>query len=128
MAVTRFHDLPLADRSHHWDADEAEKRVRQWAGATEQPNNKYRQAFVWYDEDKADNFTSYKLPIADVINGKLMAVPRAVIAAAGVLDGARGGVQIPEAEIEQAKAHVAKYYQKMGESPPWERRHEAARR
>src|ERR1700729_4334250 len=31
MAVTTFEDLPLADRSHHWDGDEADKRVREWA-------------------------------------------------------------------------------------------------
>jgi hypothetical protein len=64
MAVTAFEDLPLADRSHHWDGDEAEKRVREWAGAHDKPNDKYRQPFVWYDENKEDHFTAYKLPIA----------------------------------------------------------------
>jgi hypothetical protein len=122
MAVTPFQDLPLADPERHWDADEAEKRVREWAGATDKPNEKYRQAFVWYDENRPDKFTAHKLPIADVIDGKLMAVPRAIVAAAAVLDGARGGVDIPEDDIEKAKAHIAKYYAKMGEKPPWERR------
>jgi len=121
MAVPPFQDLPLADRGHHWDADEAEKRVRQWAGAEDQPNDEYRQAFVWYNEDKPGNFTSYKLPIADVIDGRLTAVPRAIIAAAAVLDGARGGVNIPAEEVEAAKAHTAKYYAEMGEKPPWEK-------
>ncbi|MCW2651729.1 MAG: hypothetical protein JWR32_2705 [Mycobacterium sp.] len=121
MAVTPFQDLPLADRDRHWDADEAEKRVREWAGAKDEPNERYRQAFIWYDENRPDKFTSYKLPIADVVDGNLMAVPRAIIAAGAVLDGARGGVHIPDEDIEKAKAHIAKYYAKMGEKPPWER-------
>jgi hypothetical protein len=122
MAVTPFQDLPLADRNRHWDGDEAEKRAREWAGAEDKPNEKYRTAFVWYDENNPDKFTAYKLPIADVIDGDLMAVPRAIIAAAAVLDGARGGVNIPEEDIEAAKSHLAKYYAKMGENPPWERK------
>jgi hypothetical protein len=125
MAVTTFEDLPLADRSHHWDSDEADKRVREWAGAHDKPNDKYRRAFVWYDENKEDHFTAYKLPIADVIDGKLMAVPHAIIAAAAVLDGARRGVDLPADDFEKAKAHIAKYYAKMGELPPWERRERA---
>ncbi len=65
----------------------AEKRVRRWADATEEPNAKYRDAHVWYDSDKKDNFTAYKLLIADVVDGKLRAVPRGVMAAAAVMQG-----------------------------------------
>ena len=50
--------------------------------ATEEPNQKYRDAHVWYDSHNKDNFTAYKMLIADVIDGKLKAVPRAVMAAA----------------------------------------------
>jgi hypothetical protein len=52
------------------------------------PNPKYRDAHVWYDDDKPDNFGSYKLLIADVIKGKLHAVPRGIMAAAGIMEGA----------------------------------------
>ena len=81
MSVTAFHDLPLADRDRKWDGGEAEKRVRKWAGAEDEPNEKYRDAHVWYDSDNKDNFTAYKLLIADVVDGKLTAVPRGVMAA-----------------------------------------------
>jgi hypothetical protein len=47
------------------------------------------------DAGKADDFTAYKLPIADVIDGKLKAVPRAVMAAAQVLQGARAVLICP---------------------------------
>ena len=49
----------------------------------------------------------------------LKAVPRAIIAAAGIIDGARGGAKIPRDDIPGIKAHLAKYYEKMGEQPPW---------
>lgn len=120
MSVTSFQDLPLADRDRPWGGDAAEKRVRKWAGAADEPNEKYRDAHVWYDSDNKDNFTAYKLLIADVIDGRLRAVPRGVFAAANVMQGARGGVDIPAAEEDRVKSHLAKYYAKLGDTAPWE--------
>jgi hypothetical protein len=121
MTVTRFQDLPLADRDREWDAAAADKRVRKWADAEDKPTAKYREAHIWYDADNADEFGAYKLPFADVVGGELKAVPRAVIAAAGIMDGARGGIDIPKEDVEPVKRHLAKYYAKTGEAPPWER-------
>jgi hypothetical protein len=121
MSVTAFQDLPLADRDRKWDGDAAEKRVRKWADAQDSPNQKYRDAHVWYDGDKKDNFTAYKLLIADVVDGDLKAVPRGVMAAGAIMDGARGGIDVPKSDVDRIKSHLAKYYKKMDESPPWER-------
>jgi hypothetical protein len=121
MAVTAFNDLPLADRDRDWDGGAAEKRVRKWAGAQDEPNQKYRDAHVWYDGEAKDNFTAYKMLIADVVDGDLKVVPRGVMAAGGVMDGARGGVDLPTDDIDRVKSHLAKYYKKMGDEPPWER-------
>jgi hypothetical protein len=122
MSVSAFKDLPLADRERQWDGDAADKRVRAWAGATDGPNQKYRTAHVWYDNEKKDNFTAYKLLIADVIDGSLQAVPRAVMAAGAVMQGSRGGVDLPPKDIARVKSHLAKYYRKMGDEAPWERK------
>jgi hypothetical protein len=121
MTVTRFQDLPLADRDREWDGDAAERRVREWAGAQDGPNAKYRDAHVWYDGDKDDNFTAYKLLIADVVDGRLKAVPRGVMAAGNVMQGSRGGVDLPAGDIDRVRNHLARYYAKMGETAPWER-------
>ena len=121
MSVTAFQDLPLADRDRSWDGDAAEKRVRKWAKAEDEPNEKYRDAHVWYDKEKKDNFTGYKLLIADVVDGKLEVVPRGVMAAGAIMDGARGGVDLPKDDIDRVKSHLAKYYKKMGDTAPWER-------
>jgi hypothetical protein len=119
VAVTPFKDLPLAPRSRRWNGATAERRVRKWAGAKDEPNAKYRSAHLWYDGDAKENFTAYKMLFADIIDGQLYAVPRGVMAAAGVLDGARGGVDIPATDVTKAKSHLAKYYAKMDDAPPW---------
>lgn len=121
MAVTAFGDFPLADRDREWDGAAAEKRVRKWAGAEHEPNSKYRDAHVWYDAENKDNFTAYKLLIGDVIGGRLVAVPRGIMAAGNVMQGSRGGVDLPRADIGRVKSHLAKYYKKMGDDAPWER-------
>jgi hypothetical protein len=121
MTVVTFQDLPLADRDREWDGDAAEKRVRRWAGAEEGPNERYRDAHLWYDAAKPDNFTSYKLLIADVVDDKPRAVPRGIMAAAGIVDGARGGLDVDEDDIPRLRSHLAKYYSKMGDDPPWEK-------
>jgi hypothetical protein len=121
MAVPQFLDLPLADRDRKWDGAVAERRVRDWADAGDGPNARHRDAHLWYDEDKPENFGSYKLLIADVIGDTLTAVPRGIMAAAAVMDGSRGGVDLPHGDIERVKSHLAKYYSKMADTAPWER-------
>jgi hypothetical protein len=119
VSVTPFQDLPLADRDREWDGTAAEKRVRRWADAEEEPNEKYRNAHVWYDKDNKENFTAYKLLICDVVGGRLKAVPRGVMAAGAVMQGSRGGVDLPAGDIDRVKSHLAKYYVKMDETAPW---------
>ena len=121
MTVPSFQDLPLADRDRDWDGAAAEKRVRAWADAEDEPNAKYRDAHLWYDKEKPDNFGSYKLLYADVVDGKLVAGPRGVMAAGNVMQGGRGGVDLPQDDVVKVKSHLAKYYKKMGEDPPWDR-------
>jgi hypothetical protein len=120
MAVTTFQNLPIAARDHDWDGAAAEKRVRQWAGAEDGPNENYRNAHVWYDAEKKDNFTAYKLLIADVVDGDLRVVPQGLRTAGNVMQGGRGGVHLPEGDIARVKGHLARYYTKMGETAPWE--------
>ncbi len=120
--------LPLADRERAWDVSAAVARVRNWAGAEDEPNAKYRRAFFWYDAENADKFGAYKLPFADVLDGKLHAVPRAVFAVAATLQGSRGGVDLPEGDAAGVRSRVGRYYARMrsefddeGIVPPWEK-------
>lgn len=121
-------DLPLAPRDWPWDADAARKRMREWA--SDDDGNlvpeKFQQGHFWYDDEKPENVTSYKLPFADVIDGELQAVPRGIFAVAAVLMGARGGIDIPEEEKEKIKQKVSKYYEKMELVAPWDREERSA--
>jgi hypothetical protein len=121
VAVSAFQDYPLADRDREWDGAAAEKRIRKWADAQDEPNAKYRDAHVWYDSAERDNFTAYKLLIADVVNGQARAVPHGVMAAGNIMQGARGGINLPAQDVDRVKSHLAKYYKKMGEDAPWDR-------
>lgn len=117
--ATKYGDLPLAENDTEWDSSSADKRVREFTKSNESPSRDYRKAFFWFDEDAVDNFTSYKLPFADVINGNLVAVPRGIFAAAGVMNGARGGVDIPDSDRSAVKSSIDKYYKKMGRESPF---------
>lgn len=116
--ATSFKDLPLADRGMTWSKTEALKRVRDKTGSTENPSASYRNAFFWFDGENADNFGAYKLPFVDVVDGSLKAVPRGIFAAAAAMSGARGGVNIPDADKARVTSHINKYYNKMGLTSP----------
>ena len=106
-------DFPLAPRRTRWDGDEAEAAIRRKTGADEAPNAAYRDCFFWHDAGAPDRFGSYKLLYCDVIGGEITAVPHAIFAVAGVLDGARGGTAIPRADQERIKTVVGEWYAKM---------------
>lgn len=125
-AVVPFGDLPLAERTRLWDSTSAIGRVREWAGADgdgdlSDPDvqAKYKQAFFYYDRADADLFGAYKLPFADIIDGRLTAVPRGIFSAAAALQGARGGVFLPSEDRPGIVRNVEKYYEKMDMESPF---------
>jgi len=111
-------DWPLSDRGASWDAGAAETRLRKWAshdgsGTKEKMNwPKYGRAHFWHESTKALNFGSYKLPFCDIVNGKVVAIWPGVTACAAVMQGSRGGVQIPDADRGGVKSRIEKYYTK----------------
>lgn len=129
--------LPVAPRDRAWDGDAAAGRV---AGHCEVDTEDasadnwecYARAFLYREED-ADAATrgAYKLGFADVIDGELTIIPNAVIAIAAVLQGARGGADIPAEQQDALRTVVAGLYERVNEAtdselvPPWETEAEA---
>ena len=112
-----FQDLPLAPRDQSWDAEAALARVKSFLESTDEPSDLFRKAFLWSDSKNHEDFDGYKLLIADVIDGKLTAVPRAIFAAAAA-GGQKGVMVIPEDDREAVMAGIDHYYSKMDlESP-----------
>jgi hypothetical protein len=117
-AATGSTSLPLSDQGDSWDAGAAAK------GLTDA---QLKNAYFWVDPDgDATSKASYKLGFAENRSGTLTAVWRGVTAAAGAVQGARGGVQIPSGDVAGVKAKIGAYYTKAAKQydddnikPPW---------
>lgn len=119
--------MPLAARDQAFDADDAIARLTQLSGGDPAV---FGRAFLWRQTDgDPRNKASYRLPIADVINGKMTLVPHAVYAAAAILSGAHGGLpNVPDDEKEQIRKVITEIYDVLRETfadprvmPPWQR-------
>jgi hypothetical protein len=119
--VTPWSRLPkqFAPQDRRWDARAATNRWRPASGSTDVPNTRYKDNFLWYDAANKDNYGAYKLPIGDIVDGKHLAVPRAIFAARAAIDGARGGVDIPDSDVAGVKRNISRYYVAMGLDDPY---------
>lgn len=109
-AITGNPELPLAPRDTDWDRPEALRALQDAEALSE--------GCFWRDPDAdADSNVQgdYKLPFATVIDGTVTAIPAGIMAVAGVLQGAMGGVDIPEADIDRIRTRVQAWYERMAE-------------
>ena len=119
--------MTLGERDQTFDADDAIARLIEASGGNP---SVFAKAFLWKQTDgDPKNKASYRLPIADVINGKMTLVPHAVYAAAALLSGAHGGLpDIPDNEKEQLRGVLTEIYDVLRETfsdprikPMWQR-------
>lgn len=122
LTVIGSKTLPVDDR-YEWDGDAAVERMRILAssdgsGDKDKVNfESYKRGFLFRTED-VKNFGSYKLPFADVIDGKLMAVWGGIARALGALMGARTPVAIPDRYKRGCYNVLAVYYKKLDKDLP----------
>jgi hypothetical protein len=124
---SNWRSWPIAEKNTPWSADASLARISVWSGGD---GKKYRQAFLYFDaKSRPDVKETYRLPIADVVNGKLVLIPRAVYQAAAFLSGAHGGVKdIPDNEVQPLQRVVTEIYAVLAQAqedpeliPPWQR-------
>jgi len=124
--------LPLAPRDAAFDNDDAVKRIAAWAQVSQQGADvgKLRRAFMWRDPAQPETATtSYRLPVGDIINGRLTLIYHAVYAAAALLSGAHGGLPgISEQDRAQLRNVISEIYPLMAREfndssirAPWDR-------
>jgi len=124
--------LPLAPREAAFDNDDAVKRITAWAHAEGQGPDvaKFKKAFMYFDSTKSPTDpTSYRLPVGDIVNGRLTLVFHAIYAAAALLSGAHGGLpDIPDEEKGQLRAVISEIYPELAKAfndssiaAPWDR-------
>lgn len=106
-------DLPFADREREWDSNKAVASIRQYTNSVDEPSDDYGDYFFYYDEKAEDNFTAYKLPFVDIIDGEANIIPKAIFAIAGALQGARGGLDVPTTDRQEIINKVNSLYIRM---------------
>jgi HK97 family phage prohead protease len=117
-SVSPFQDLPLVDRGHEWNEVAAEKRVRQLTSSNDQPTPAYSKAFVISDEEKGSGFEAFVFQIADVVDGTLVAVPKAIYA---VAEEVKRSSELTTNQRRGAIQHLERYFAKMNASSPFSR-------
>lgn len=125
--VAPYRKTQPLDTTSAWDKRKAIFQLRKYAssdgsGDPDKMNwNKYFEGFFYRYDDRKNLFTGYKLPYCYVENGKITAVRRGIMAVAAVLQGARGGTNIPKEDQEKIKKVVSKWYKRWGGVAPWDR-------
>ncbi len=123
-SVVPKHDPQRADIEMSWDGAAAIDRMRKFfstdnSGEKDQMEwDKYVDGFTWYNEVEINDFTSYKLPHHDIVDGNFMTVFKGVVAAMSALNGARGGVDVPENDRQKIWDHLADHYKQFDQEPP----------
>jgi hypothetical protein len=126
------------DEESTWSGSAAKTELAKWAssdgsGDKDKINwNKFSKGFGWFDSEKADAITSYKLPhhmpkeMDDMMEEGMKAasdsaglecVWRGLTAAMAALLGARGGADVGEDKAAVYR-HLARHYKDAGKEPP----------
>jgi hypothetical protein len=109
-------------RPHHtdisrkrWDSGRAERRL-----PNDAPERTLRREFAWVDARNPESETAAKFPHLDVsAEGKPGAANiRACINGIGILNGGRGGANIPDADRRAIYRHLATHMKDAGDDPP----------
>lgn len=112
--------LPTNDR-YEWDGSAAAKRMRVHAGGPDKEKINwatYAKGFAWHDKANKEDFGSYKLPFADIVNDKLTAIWGGVARAMGALMGARNRPDVPDGDRKTIYSLLAGYYKKFDKPVP----------
>jgi hypothetical protein len=84
----------------------------------------FANAHAWYDPDADPEHDpphekqAYKLPHHELLDGGLKVVWHGVRSAMQVLAGARGGVDIPDADAKGVYQHLVEHYEQFDKEPP----------
>jgi len=114
MPAFRSHETDTVDVA--WDAGEMRARVR-----SDEKRDYYAKIFAWYDPDLDEgNKGTYKFihHMVETNGDPGAANTKACQSAIGVLNGARGGTKIPDADRQGVWDHVAKHLRDAGLEPP----------
>lgn len=96
--------LGIAESDHQWQAKAAMQRL--WE-ASDGNVRDYGQGFLWRDPSAPEQRNSYRLPIADVIDGQIRIVPDAVQRLAQIIAANPHAIAVPDADLDVIETVVA---------------------
>ena len=102
--------LPLAPADYAWNEAEAVNRIRKFSGSESAPSTNYRKFFMEFDAANVGDFSAYKMPFADVIDGRPYAVPAALEAI--------NAESVADTDRKRIIANVEHYKSKMEKTMP----------
>lgn len=106
-AVAPFVEYPTApeDTEWSWDADAANEVLG------DPPDwERFASVHLYFDSGSPEVRSSYKLPVAKMIDGRIHVVLRGLTAAVAALNGARGGVDLSDDDRRAAYDRAVKFY------------------
>jgi hypothetical protein len=92
-----WEELGVADPDVSWSKEDAADRLYAMADGN---IREYAKAFVWHDPSAPEQRNSYRLPIADVVNDRIMIVPAAVTTTAQILASPPLSLAVPDSDLE----------------------------
>jgi phage head maturation protease len=116
------HTTPV-DMDTSWDGAKARAALAKWASSDGSGDKdkmnwaKFSKGFAWFDSDKLENFTAYKLGHHIPKGDGLVAIWRGMTAAMSVVLEARGGVDVGE-DKQKVYNHLAKHYKDANKPVP----------
>lgn len=102
--------LPLAPADYAWNETEAVNRIRKFSGSESAPSTNYRKFFMEFDAANVVDFGAYRMPFADVIDGRPYAVPAALEAI--------NAESVADSDRQRIMANVEHYKSKMEKTMP----------
>jgi hypothetical protein len=114
--VVKFSAMPIAPENDEWAWNSGSQN--EILGPDGDNWDLYRKAHLWYDPENQYVKSGYKLPIARMYGNELRVVFRAVSAAMAALNGARGGVDIPEKDRKGVYDQIVRYYTEFDKEAP----------
>ena len=102
--------LPLAPADYAWNEAEAVNRIRKFSGSESAPSTNYRKFFMEFDANNVGDFGAYKMPFADVIDGRPYAVPAALEAI--------NAESVADSDSQRIMDNVEHYKSKMEKTMP----------
>lgn len=117
-----FELLPIAENAP-WSAIVANKRILENVVRedTTIDFDMLKKAYLYVEEGNENDIDAYRYQIADVINGELYAIPTAINKMTELFsnDLTLRSLRVKEEIVNEVRAKLEKYLEKMGEEIPW---------